>query len=214
MNYKSVCRSSPLVILHLSLWYNELRFKSNEQDISGVTLLEESRTLLGHNFLNPPSFMSELYSRLKRRQARAWGDALNGTVAIYHTWKVKLERIVGCFLPLRGTTEGRFLDPFSAAASRKALQSRVAGGESKDSQPCRNNGAAVGTDRQTDRQIISQAPFIPASFCSPSRGDIKMMRIFRSIKLFEDICLSLSTDVCSNPLIKRPPPSDFQPPKI
>lgn len=56
MNYKSVCRSSPVVILHLSLWYNELRFKSNEPDISGVALLEESKTLLGHNFLNPPLF--------------------------------------------------------------------------------------------------------------------------------------------------------------
>lgn len=45
-----------MVILHLRLWYNQLRFKSNEPDISGVTLLEESKALLGHNFLNPPLF--------------------------------------------------------------------------------------------------------------------------------------------------------------
>lgn len=45
-----------MAILPLSLWYNELRFKSNQPDISGVTLLEESGTLLGHNFLNPPLF--------------------------------------------------------------------------------------------------------------------------------------------------------------
>lgn len=105
MNSKSVCRSSPVVILHLSLWNNELRFKSNGPDISGVTLLEESKTLLGHNFLNPPLFYVRTLL-LERIQARERGDVLNGTLAIHHTLKVKFERIVGCLLPLCGTTEG------------------------------------------------------------------------------------------------------------
>lgn len=58
MNSKSVCRNGPVVIprFSLSLRYNELRFKSNEPDISGATLLEESKTLPGYNFINPRLF--------------------------------------------------------------------------------------------------------------------------------------------------------------
>lgn len=48
----------PLVILHfsLSLWDNELRFKSKEPDSGGVTALEEAEELQGYNFLNPHLF--------------------------------------------------------------------------------------------------------------------------------------------------------------
>lgn len=46
------------MILHfsLSLWDNELKFKSNEPDIAAVTLAEEAEELGGYNFLNPPLF--------------------------------------------------------------------------------------------------------------------------------------------------------------
>lgn len=47
-----------MVILHfsLSLWNNELRFKSKEPDMTGVTLLEEAEELQGYNFLIPHLF--------------------------------------------------------------------------------------------------------------------------------------------------------------
>lgn len=47
-----------MVILHfsLSLWDNELSFKSKASDSSGVTVLEEAEELQGYNFLNPHLF--------------------------------------------------------------------------------------------------------------------------------------------------------------
>lgn len=47
-----------MVILHfrLSLWDNELKFKSNEPDITAVTPAEEAEEHGGYNFLNPPLF--------------------------------------------------------------------------------------------------------------------------------------------------------------
>lgn len=82
MNYKSVCRSSPVVIprFTLSLCYNELRFKSNEPDISGATLLEESKTLLGCNFLNPSLFYVRTLLTLEVDASTDVGRHLNGTL--------------------------------------------------------------------------------------------------------------------------------------
>lgn len=92
MNSKSVCSSGPVVIRHftLSLRYNELRFKSNEPDISGVTLLEESKTLPGYNFLNPRLFYVRTLLTLEVDTSVEVGRHLNGTFAIYHTSKFKL----------------------------------------------------------------------------------------------------------------------------
>lgn len=74
----------------LSLRYNELRFKSNELDISGVTLLEEWKTLPGHNFLNPPLFYVRTSLALEVDTSAELGRRLNGTFAIYHTSKLKV----------------------------------------------------------------------------------------------------------------------------
>ncbi len=88
MNCKSSCRRrGPVVILHfsLSLWDNELRFKSNEPDSTGVTVLEEAQELQGYNFLNPHLFYvrtlltAEVDTRMEAERH------LNGTLAIYHT---------------------------------------------------------------------------------------------------------------------------------
>lgn len=57
VNYKSAFRRrGPVVILHFSssLWDNEL--KSDKQDSTGVTLLEETEELQGYNSLNPCVF--------------------------------------------------------------------------------------------------------------------------------------------------------------
>lgn len=76
-----------MVILHfpLSLWYNELRFKSNEPDITGVTLLEKTQTLKGYNFLNPHLFYVRTLLALEVDTRMQAERHLNGTFAIYHT---------------------------------------------------------------------------------------------------------------------------------
>lgn len=81
-----------MVILRftLSLWYNELRFKSNEPGISGVTLLEESKTLPGYNFLNPCLFYVRTLLTLEVDTSVEVGRHLNGTFAIYHSSKFKV----------------------------------------------------------------------------------------------------------------------------
>lgn len=92
MNYKSVCRSGPVVIprFTLSLWHNELRFKSNEPDISGATLLEESKTLLGRNFLNPSLFYVRTLLTLEVDTSTDVGRHLNGTLHSSSRFKSKV----------------------------------------------------------------------------------------------------------------------------
>lgn len=74
----------------LSLCCNELRFKSNEPRISGVTLLEELKTLPGYNFLNPPLFYVRTLLTLEVDTSVEVGRHLNGTFAIYHTSNLKV----------------------------------------------------------------------------------------------------------------------------
>lgn len=45
-----------MVILHFSLSLSDNELKSDEQDCTGVTLLEETEKLQGYNFLNPHVF--------------------------------------------------------------------------------------------------------------------------------------------------------------
>lgn len=76
-----------MVILHfsLSLWDNELKFKSNEPDITEVTLLEEAEELEGYNFPNPHLFYVRTLLPLEVDTSMEAERHLNGTLAIYHT---------------------------------------------------------------------------------------------------------------------------------
>lgn len=88
VNYKSARRRrGPVVILHfsLSLWDNELRFKSNEPDTTGVTVLVEAEELQGYNFLNPHLFYVRTWLTLEVDTSMEAERHLNGTLAIYHT---------------------------------------------------------------------------------------------------------------------------------
>lgn len=74
-----------MVILHfsLSLWNNELRFKSKEPDTTGVTLLEEAEELQGYNFLIPHLFYVRTLLTHKVDTSMGVGRHFSGT--IYHT---------------------------------------------------------------------------------------------------------------------------------
>lgn len=76
-----------MAILHfsLSLWDNELRFKSNEPASTGVTELEEAEELQGYNFLNPHLFYVRTLLTLEVDTSMEAERLLNGTLAIYHT---------------------------------------------------------------------------------------------------------------------------------
>lgn len=75
------------MILHfsLSLWDNELRFKSNEPYSTGVTVLEEAEELQGYKFLNPHLFYVRTLLILEVDTTMEAERHLNGTLAIYHT---------------------------------------------------------------------------------------------------------------------------------
>lgn len=76
-----------MVILHfsLSLWDNELRFKTNEQASTGVTVLEGAEELQGYNFLNPRLFYVRTLRTLEVDTSMEAERHLNRTLAIYHT---------------------------------------------------------------------------------------------------------------------------------
>lgn len=98
MNYKSACkRRGPVVILHfsLSLWDNELRFKSNEPDSTGVTVLEEAEELQGYNFLSPHLFYVRTLLTLGSRYKHGSRETFKWNISnLSHFSSIKLTEVL------------------------------------------------------------------------------------------------------------------------
>lgn len=86
-----------MVILHfsLSLWDNELRFKSKEPDSSRVTALEEAEELQGYNFLNPHLFYVTYLTHTRSRYKHASRKTFKWNISnLSHFSSVKLAEVL------------------------------------------------------------------------------------------------------------------------